>query len=84
MSMRVGKERKSPLKTDVPKLYAYNECELFVQFEKLFANNFVKILQFVHNFLHPFEIILQNPFNFENRHSIRKVLLSLSFFLKAD
>ena len=26
-SMRIGKERKSPLKTDVPKLYAYNECE---------------------------------------------------------
>ena len=26
-SMRIGKERKSPWKTDVPKLYAYNECE---------------------------------------------------------
>ena len=26
-SMRIGNERKSPLKTDVPKLYAYNECE---------------------------------------------------------
>ena len=26
-SMRIGKERKSPSKTDVPKLYAYNECE---------------------------------------------------------
>ena len=26
-SMRMGKERKSPGKTDVPKLYAYNECE---------------------------------------------------------
>ena len=26
-SMRIGKERKSSLKTDVPKLYAYNECE---------------------------------------------------------
>ena len=26
-SMRIGKERKSPEKTDVPKLYAYNECE---------------------------------------------------------
>ena len=25
--MRIGKERKSPGKTDVPKLYAYNECE---------------------------------------------------------
>ena len=25
--MRIGKERKSPLKTDVPKLHAYNECE---------------------------------------------------------
>ena len=25
--MRIGKERKSPLKTDVPKMYAYNECE---------------------------------------------------------
>ena len=25
--MRIGKERKSPWKTDVPKLYAYNECE---------------------------------------------------------
>ena len=26
-SMRLGKERKSPGKTDVPKLYAYIECE---------------------------------------------------------
>ena len=26
-SMRIGKERKIPGKTDVPKLYAYNECE---------------------------------------------------------
>ena len=26
-SIRIGKERKSPGKTDVPKLYAYNECE---------------------------------------------------------
>ena len=26
-SMRIGKEGKSPWKTDVPKLYAYNECE---------------------------------------------------------
>ena len=26
-SMRIGKERKSPWKTDVPKLYAYNECK---------------------------------------------------------
>ena len=26
-SMRIGRERKSPGKTDVPKLYAYNECE---------------------------------------------------------
>ena len=26
-SMRIGKERKSSGKTDVPKLYAYNECE---------------------------------------------------------
>ena len=26
-SMRMGKERKRPGKTDVPKLYAYNECE---------------------------------------------------------
>ena len=26
-SMRAGKERKSPGKTDVPKLYSYNECE---------------------------------------------------------
>ena len=26
-SMRIGKERKSPRKTDVPKLYAFNECE---------------------------------------------------------
>ena len=25
--MRIGKERKSLWKTDVPKLYAYNECE---------------------------------------------------------
>ena len=25
--MRIEKERKSPRKTDVPKLYAYNECE---------------------------------------------------------
>ena len=29
-SMRMGKERKSPGKTDVPKLYTYNECELSV------------------------------------------------------
>ena len=27
MSMRIGRERESPGKTDVPKLYAYNECE---------------------------------------------------------
>ena len=26
-SIRIGKERKSPCKTDVPTLYAYNECE---------------------------------------------------------
>ena len=26
-SMRIEKERKSPGKTDVPKLYACNECE---------------------------------------------------------
>ena len=26
-SRRIGKERKSPWKTDVPKLYAYNEFE---------------------------------------------------------
>ena len=26
-SMRIGKERKSPGKTDVLKLYTYNECE---------------------------------------------------------
>ena len=26
-SMSIGEERKSPSKTDVPKLYAYNECE---------------------------------------------------------
>ena len=26
-SMRIGKERKSPGKTNMPKLYAYNECE---------------------------------------------------------
>ena len=26
-SMRIGKERKSPEKTIVPKLYAYNKCE---------------------------------------------------------
>ena len=26
-SMRIGKERKIPRKTDVPKLYAYSECE---------------------------------------------------------
>ena len=26
-SIGIGKERKSPGKTDVPKLYAYNECE---------------------------------------------------------
>ena len=26
-SMRIVKERKSPRKTDVPKLYAYNKCE---------------------------------------------------------
>ena len=30
-SMRMGKERKSPGKTDVPKLYTYNECELSVK-----------------------------------------------------
>ena len=30
-SMRMGKERKSPGKTDVPKLYTYKECELSVQ-----------------------------------------------------
>ena len=29
-SMRIGKERKSPGKTDVSKLYAYNECEHYV------------------------------------------------------
>ena len=29
-SMGIGKERKSPGKTDVPKLYAYKECELSV------------------------------------------------------
>ena len=28
--MRIGKEKKSPWKTDVPKLYAYNEYELSV------------------------------------------------------
>ena len=26
-SVRIGKERKSPIKTDMPKLYAFNECE---------------------------------------------------------
>ena len=26
-SISIGKERKTPWKTDVPKLYAYNECE---------------------------------------------------------
>ena len=31
-SMRIGKERKSPGKTDVPKLYAYNECVHSVQY----------------------------------------------------
>ena len=31
-SMRIGKERKSPGKTYVPKLYAYNECEHSVLF----------------------------------------------------
>ena len=30
--MRIGKERKNPWKTDVPKLYAYNECEHSVQY----------------------------------------------------
>ena len=25
--MRIAKERKNPSKADVPKLYAYNECE---------------------------------------------------------
>ena len=30
-SMRMGKERRSPGKTDVPKLYTYNECELSVE-----------------------------------------------------
>ena len=29
-SMRIGKESKSPWKTDVPKLYAYNKFENFV------------------------------------------------------
>ena len=29
--MRMGKDRKSPGKTDVPKLYTYNECELYVR-----------------------------------------------------
>ena len=29
-SMRIGKERKSPWKTNVPKLFAYNESEHFV------------------------------------------------------
>ena len=31
-SMRIGKERKSPGKTDVPKLYDYNECEHSVDY----------------------------------------------------
>ena len=35
-SMRMGKERKSPGKTDVPKLYTYNECELSVMNSPLF------------------------------------------------
>ena len=30
-SIRTGKERKSPGKTNVPKLYAYNECEHSVE-----------------------------------------------------
>ena len=29
-SMRIGEERKSPGKIDVPKLYTYYECELSV------------------------------------------------------
>ena len=29
-SMRIGKERRSLGKTDVPKLYAYNECEHYL------------------------------------------------------
>ena len=33
-SMRIGKERKSPWKTDVPKLYAYNECEHSVLYRR--------------------------------------------------
>ena len=34
-SMRMGKDRKSPGKTDVPKLYTYNECELCVEGRKI-------------------------------------------------
>ena len=34
-SMRIGKERKSPGKTDVPKLYAHNECEHSVTNKKI-------------------------------------------------
>ena len=29
-SKRIGRERKSPGETDVPKLYAYYQCEHFV------------------------------------------------------
>ena len=32
-SMRMGKERKSLGKADVPKLYTYNECELSVEID---------------------------------------------------
>ena len=39
---RIGKERKSPGKTDVPKLYAYNDCEHSVLCKRVknkFSNN---------------------------------------------
>ena len=38
-SMRMGKGRKSPGKTDVPKLYTYNECELSVKIKSMFPKN---------------------------------------------
>ena len=38
-SMRIGKGRKSPSKTDVPKLYAYNECEHPVSVIVPFSNH---------------------------------------------
>ena len=43
-SMRIGKERKSPGKTDVPKFYTYNECELSVVYPHEQWDIFLKAL----------------------------------------